>query len=410
MISLLAKVSLPKGFSVFAALVCFILILLEIVNHRLWLNDFRVYYDTASGLFNGSDLYGVSRGLDSGFYKYSPFVLLLFIPFTLFQFEVAAIIYYLLVVGFIFGVFILLKRLLSGELFNAELFKKSIPFIIIFLFAFGHIYRELHLGNTNMLLLMLLLLAADLIISGKQIPAGAFLGIAILFKPFLIILLLPVIMHKKWKAIVAFAIFMVLQFLVMILLWGPTHTLSLHVDWVSTILNHSNNSISNNSLAYLLDFYLGTGNIKYLNFIALIAVSILYLFLYFFGRQKRDRGPDISLSANEYMLLEFFLLMAVIPNILNTDTEHFLFSIPVIAVLVFYLFRKGFYAQKALLFVIFVFYGTNSNDLVGNTIGTFFDKIGAIGIANLALLTFMIIVMFKGLAMRIKDRGKPDST
>ncbi len=394
------KISLPIGFVFFVAAICLLLFVLEVVNHRLWLNDFKVYYESAVAIFSGNQLYGVARGLDSGFYKYSPFILFFYSPFLLVQFKIAAIIYYLIMIGFIFEIFILVKRLLNRHLFNTELFNNAFLFILIFLFVFVHINRELHLGNTNLLLLMLLLLALDFIVSEKQIRGGIILGIAFLFKPFLALLLLPLVMHKKWKTLASLAIFTVLQFMFMFLFWGPAKTVSLHTDWISTILNHSNNYLSTNSLAYMLDFYLGIKHIPYLNFIALFAISILYLIFWFFNNRKRILMPEKTLSANDYLLIESFLLMAIIPNILNTDTEHFLFSIPVISVLVFYLYIKRSYTLTALLFVIFLFYGINSNDLVGNTIGTFFDKIGAIGLANLGLMLFLVIVLFSDLPIR----------
>ena len=83
--------SYPKFFIVFVALACLAIFVFENINHRFWLNDFKVYYGGATALLNGEQVYGVLYSLGSGYYKYSPFTALLAIPFCLFNFNTAAI-------------------------------------------------------------------------------------------------------------------------------------------------------------------------------------------------------------------------------------------------------------------------------------------------------------------------------
>ena len=51
------------------------------VNDKFNMNDFRVMYYAADAYLNGNPVYGVPFGLDTGYYKYSPFTLLYFILF-----------------------------------------------------------------------------------------------------------------------------------------------------------------------------------------------------------------------------------------------------------------------------------------------------------------------------------------
>ena len=84
----------------FILIVCLSFLFAEAINHRLWLSDFEVYYKAAYRLINAENLY---RHSEDGHYifKYSPVSALIFIPFTLFSFGVAKIIYWLFLTGII---------------------------------------------------------------------------------------------------------------------------------------------------------------------------------------------------------------------------------------------------------------------------------------------------------------------
>jgi hypothetical protein len=73
-------------FIVFATVLFAAIFAIEKINERFWLNDFKVYYSAAQALISGEQVYGVPFGLDTGFYKYSPFVAMLFVPYTFFNY------------------------------------------------------------------------------------------------------------------------------------------------------------------------------------------------------------------------------------------------------------------------------------------------------------------------------------
>src|SRR5438046_538911 len=80
---------------IFILLFCLADYIIESINGRLWMNDFRVYYSAAAELLNGHDIYGKAYGLGSGYFKYSPFVALVFIPFAVLPYSVAKTILFL---------------------------------------------------------------------------------------------------------------------------------------------------------------------------------------------------------------------------------------------------------------------------------------------------------------------------
>jgi len=63
-----------------ALFVLVLALVLEVVNGRFWLNDLKVYVMAADALRQGQPVYGLPFGLDTGFYKYAPGVLYLFLP------------------------------------------------------------------------------------------------------------------------------------------------------------------------------------------------------------------------------------------------------------------------------------------------------------------------------------------
>lgn len=76
--------------------------------------------------------------------------------------------------------------------------------------AFGcmviHLVRELYLGNINIILLCLSLLALQNYLDGKNRSGSILFGIILLTKPFYLLLLLPLLFRKKLKAIGILAI------------------------------------------------------------------------------------------------------------------------------------------------------------------------------------------------------------
>jgi hypothetical protein len=85
-------------------------------------------------------------------------------------------------------------------------------------------------------------------------------------------------------------------------------------------------------------------------------------------------------------------LFALLPNILITDTEHFLYSTPIILFTIYYLYTNN-NSKYTFIFIIFsIFYGINSPDILGRNLSGKFEEFGILGLANLGLIiTFLLI-------------------
>jgi hypothetical protein len=98
--------------------------------------------------------------------------------------------------------------------------------------------------------------------------------------------------------------------------------------------------------------------------------------------------------------IEFFILVALIPNLVHTDTEHFMWTWPLIAFIIIELFKKKntlFNSEGLAVIVLFTIsfipYCLNSPDLVGKKLRFLFDEGGLLGIANLFIIAAAVLLV-----------------
>jgi hypothetical protein len=387
------KKRLPVGFLVFVVAVCGLLFTSELVNNRFWLNDFKVYYLASKAFLEGQQVYGIHFGLDSGFYKYSPFVLLIFVPFTLIPYKIACIIYYSVIVLGVLCVFYQMRGFAEKYFSQKPLKYPAWILSVVFVFILNLLYRELHLGNTNIILLLLVLLTLKYITESRYLVAGVLFSLILLFKPFFFLLVIPLIIHKKFRIAIGATIFMIFQALLLIIISGWNEFYDLHLEWIQTIFSHSASFPSGNNIEYLVRHFF-TNDLP-TNFGTIVLSVMVVLFTVFFVvRSNYNDTKNKQKATSKNLMWECFLIIAILPSILNTDTEHFLYALPLIVLITVDVFEKRKPLLFIFLFLIFAFYGLNSNDIVGKTMGDFYDRIGAVGISNLVLVTWGCCLYF----------------
>jgi len=379
------------------------------VNHRFELRDFEVYFTASKHFFAGEQVYGRYYGLTSGFYKYSPFALFVFLPFTFFTLKIAIVLYFILLSFLIvYGFHFLLKFIKSYLNLNSIPDTKNTILFISSFVMLVHLQRELELGNVNWILMLCLTVSLKLLLDKKHISAGIIISLCILLKPHFIIILPLLFLHKKWKTLFVVFISLVSGFLFPILIVGFNQNLVLHTEWINTMASH--NSTQNLVEGYttiqaiiyhlfLSHFLINVGSIYNLIVIGFVAVGILGLFLFHFQKEKSR-----NLEMGKNLTIEFFILIALVPNLTLTDTEHFLYSAPLIIFLVPQLFliskyRIMFWFICTSLF----FYGGNWHDLWGHQLFILFSKLGLLGIGNLMIIVASIIVYNQNKLFQVPD-------
>lgn len=352
-------------------------LVLEKINGRFWLNDFKVMYMAAEAMLHGDQIYGIPFGLGSGYYKYSPVTLLFFVPYTLVPFEVASVIHFFISAGVVLTSVILIQKLISEHVLFLNNMRLSLLFIAM-LCIMVHVVRELHLGNVNMMLVLLICLSIHFSITARYTIAGVLLAIVFLTKPYFAICMVPVVLYQKRN--LAFSVLASLLGLIVvsILFLGVTKGITVYGEWYVAMMQHSDYLYSNHTIFSLLTHYTGVSFSEAYGIPMLGAISVL-LGTYFW---LKDKGKD----GNRSFIVLVFLMIAFIPSFLITDTEHFLFSLPLISMLLLYLSKERNYGLMIPFIVMVLMYGGNINDLWGKSLSTNIEEAGILGIGNLLII------------------------
>jgi hypothetical protein len=352
----------------------------ENINGRFWLSDYRVYYDAASAFARGEKIYGVAFGLETGFYKYSPAILLAFIPFTWMPYFAACVIQFIMIaIAAIFAGKSILESV--QRVFGLPASSNANGILILGLLCIiNHLFRDLHLGNVNTIIVALLAFVFARTLDGKKISAGVAMAICILLKPYLIVLVLPLIFFGRVRVVSSAFITGVIISMLLIPVKGISQTLELHRQWMDAMTAHSEYLQSTNTIRYLCSYYFSVTN----NLLPSLILAMLFLGWIFFAGAK-----GLYHNVHLFFFLCFFGILALLPNILITDTEHFLFLYPLILLCIFLLFRQKRIIPLLIFIFLVVLYGINSPDLLGNRLSSAYEHAGILGIANLGLITFV---------------------
>jgi hypothetical protein len=98
------------------------------------------------------------------------------------------------------------------------------------------------------------------------------------------------------------------------------------------------------------------------------------------------------------MFVEFFTIIAFIPHLVNTDTEQFMWTWPLLTVM-FLLLQQTPKEKRStyigLLSIAFIPLVLNSPDIVGRKLMLLFDEGGLLGLANLVLIGITLFLFIK---------------
>ena len=353
-------------------------LLLLFVNHRFQLSDFNVYYGAADALINGEQVYGKAFGLSSGYYKYSPEILVPFLPFALLKYDVAAVLFYLINSGII----LLLLNEFKQTFFKSYEWGREVWFFLIVtvLFFGDQLERELFLGNVNALLLLLTLWSVRSIENNQRAKAGLIYAVVLCFKIHFLILLPYFILKKEWKVLL-YTVVGLLGMLLILFLCVPGRFVVLHSQWLKAVQAHNVQlDHSPNTIYFVIQKILSSAHMAVISVAAvLIGLSIAGLTYLKFIWKNIGKG----FQSNEALIL-----LALIPVLTHTDTEHFLWAMPfflMILITVSTWYKKGKITAAIVLLCASIPFLFNSPDIVGKGLSKQLDE-GAIGFALILLL------------------------
>jgi hypothetical protein len=379
---------LERKFAIGVALLCLSYFALEWFNGRAQMADFRVYYDAANAFIQGDTLYGKAFGVSSGFYKYSPFACIPFIPLALLPYTAASMLYYLLTTAAIIFFSLRVAGYLKNNIPNDN--PIVLP-IVTGVFLIDHLERELHLGNVNLLLLIALFEIFVLLKSNRDGKAGILYGIILLFKPHFLLLLPYFLWKKRFLTIALTVTTIVTGLLIPALVLGWQSNLMLLQQWSAAMTDHNVAlQVSPNTLYGLINRSIAGGKAGSLLILVVLGV-VASAFLYWMIRNDRHNAAKIN--SGEVRYEEYFLLVGIVPNLVHTDTEHFMWTWPMLALALQTALRSKTAHRKGivvLLALAFIPFAINSPDIVGTQLQGLFDE-GGLGLANVLILCSAII-------------------
>ncbi|MDH4471385.1 MAG: glycosyltransferase 87 family protein [Fluviicola sp.] len=362
-------------FMLFLVAFCLLFTLVELKNGRLWTNDLRVYYEATNDFFAGNNPYQHAYGLATGFFKYPPSTLYLFSPQSWMSFGTAQLIHIVMLSSSLIVSMSLIRNWVNQfQLFGNKPVSIGFSYLLFATVAI-HLTRELHMGNVNLLLLLLFCLGIQAFLTKKMLAFAVFWSLMLMLKPILILVVIPLIIYNQLKVVFMMAGIGLLLALLPIIQVGWAGNVQLWQDWFSAVAAHGDYLTSFNSIGSLVHQFTG--------FSSDWLFSILFLaFLVTLMVRERFKGKTSISNVVAWTCV----LSAAVPNFFVTDTEHFLLSMPLIYMLIIHLIKHKKWVWWSVFALGMLFFSFNSSDLLGPDLTDIVFNYGFLGMGNLIFI------------------------
>lgn len=376
-----------RPFLLIASALLLLVLALEHVNGRFWLNDFRVYYMAADAMCHGRPMYGVAFGEDTGLYKYVPVGLYFFVPYTLLEFHTAAVIHFLLMGAVLLACFVVMEYILGRYIVGDFLPRSSLRAGLGLLCIVVLLARELHLGNINLGLVLLVVVGTERYLADKRWQAGICFGTIWLIKPYLLLMLVPLVVRREWRVLRSAGITMAVGLLVPLLFEGPAGWAEQLRAWVASMTYHTKVLDSPDRVGALLGHF--TGILPPLADRVFIALAGLDLAGWTWRHTRTATGVR---AGRMDQAVELWMAFACVPNLVITDQEHFLFALPLMLFVLAYLFTHRDRPMLLAFLGAMLLHATRSTDLWGSSIENKLVGWGVLGMGNILLMATALLV------------------
>lgn len=355
----------------FACLFVFV----EMNNGKLYTNDFRVYYNASRDFFSGNSPYEHAYGLSTGFFKYPPFTLYLFGLISWLPYDAAKMVHLSLLLFATCYSFLTLRRIVNSYFSPEKPIVASGWLYLAFAVFAIHLTRELHMGNVNMILVALFVTGLHTFLNKKSGKTAVFWSLMIILKPILIVALIPILLTKSWNVVVRMLVLGMVYLIIPLFHLGINGAWKVWVNWFKAAAAHGDYLTSNNTIANILRAITGFEQ-------GWIVTALLFLLLVFLMVKEQLKSGNSGL----FMFKWGAVFLAFIPNIFITDTEHFLYAMP----LVFLIFYVALTTKEATIWGFFAVgmlcFSFHSSDLLGKNLSDWVSIYGLLGIGNLIFI------------------------
>ena len=338
----------PLALAVLAALVFGTVYVVRIRGDMV---DFGVNYRAAERIVAGETLYQPGDG--HFMFKYFPFSAMLYAPLTVLPVEAAKAVWYALSVVGAVALFFGAKRIVSGDA-QRPWWVIAIPPIVLAKFFF----RELKLGQINILITLVLLFMVVSLLGAHRARAGALWGLATALKPYGFIFFPYLVVTGNWPALASGLGVLAAAFVLPSIFYGFEGNVDVHREWYATVSESTPAQLGvadNVSIIGALTKW--TGNAALSGKLAVVVLLLLAAVI--LAIIVRGRGMPRAAA------LECALLLTLIPLVSPMGWDYQLLT----AVLAVTLLADHFVALplRWLLAINFIVIGFSIYDLVGRT-------------------------------------------
>jgi Glycosyltransferase family 87 len=358
--------------------------MMYVVRVRFEMADFAVYRTAGQRALQAEPLYRA----DDGHYqfKYLPAFALAMAPFAWVGPEVAKAAWYGLSVALLW---VFVASSVQG-LPDRRRSTAVLVWLTILLMAKFYAH-ELNLGQTNILLGVVLvsgLLAAQ---RGHALLAGGLVGIGVFVKPYAVILLPWLLPGVGLQGVVAAAVALAIGLLMPALVYGWTGNANLVVEWYRTVIETTAPNLllaENVSIATMWAKWLGPGALASGMAAATVAVAVVGV-AWAVGRRSRVPAPAY---------LEFGLLMLLVPLISPQGWDYVLLVATPAVVCLVDRFSEMTPPWRAATAVAAGLMSFTIFDLLGRALYSRLMAVNIVSVAALVLFVSLTHVRARGLA------------
>lgn len=339
--------------------------------------DFAVYWTAANRASHAEPLYRV----DDGHYqfKYLPAFAILTIPLGTFSLETAK------AAWFVTSVALLALLLVSSLKLMPERRRPISVLVTLTVLCMAKFYgHELVLGQMNLLFGVIATAAALAAQSGREAMAGVLTALAIVVKPYAVLLLPWLVARRRFASIIVALLGCAAILCLPCIVYGVQGTIELHRDWWATVTSSTAPNLTNAdnvSIAAMWAKWIGAGRMATV-LTALTSLCALAVAAMVFARRSGIRAPEA---------LECALLLTLIPLLSPQGWDYvFLISTPAIMLLINYDDRLP-YGARMLTRAALVTIGLSLYDLMGRS---------AYGVfMSLSVITLCFFIVVGGLSV-----------
>jgi len=369
----------------FAFIILLSIFLLKVKEHMI---DFEVNYKAGKRLRGGESLYQVEDG--HFMFKYLPSSALLYLPLSFLPLNAAKAYWYFIVVFCLCSLVYISNKILPSE-------KKKPVYLLILppLILAKFFLRELHLGQINALVTMILLFMIWFLMhekntmpSQKDMYVGLLWGVATALKPYTLIFLPYLLLKKKWKSLLTGLGFLFFALLIPAAFYGWRGNINILREWISTLSRSTKALLDSQDNISIIAFFMkwtGDRNISLLLsglVIAILALLVLTVIL---------KGRKINRAA----VLECSILLILIPLISPLGWDYTLLMSVLGVTIIIHNFSGYSTFWKGILVFNFFIITFSLYDIMGRDIYARFMSWSVITVNFLILIGYLTYLRFR---------------